>query len=451
MRKIIAAVLSVFIMICSLCTASYAGSDDETHGYCGAEGENVSWHFDDTTGTLTISGSGRMYNYWEYDKIPWAHFKDEIKKVVFDEGVTNVSECGFNYWNIEEIVLHDGMTGLHQNSFWGTAARRSPDYLDEYGAFYVGNYLIDAGYVGGSTGKLNDSRHYVVREGTKYIVWDAFDGPLSGFGPGEGLVDTVNYDLETIVIPTSVTYIAPYIFELCWSFGTVLYRGTQEQWDQIENHDVTRADSIKFNYVDNPFADVPDGKWYTESVLYCSRMGLLSGVADGSFAPATYISRAMFVTVLSRIDRAVLSQYTGTSFTDVEEGQWYAKPIEWAYRNGLTAGVGGGRFGVSEPLTREQLSTFLYAYFFKIALKNKHLEPMRLDYLKKDVDISKYSDFANTSKWAEKPMKWAVSFGLISGTSANTLSPKAYATRAQAAVIVDHFYSDIMIGCRCYY
>lgn len=67
-------------------------------------GENLTWTLNDE-GTLTISGTGHMDNYWnnEYNKeefarnpqTPWRRLYYDIKKVVIEEGVTSIGENAF--------------------------------------------------------------------------------------------------------------------------------------------------------------------------------------------------------------------------------------------------------------------------------------------------------------------------------------------------------------------
>ena len=43
-------------------------ADAPTSGTCG---ENLTWNFDVDTGVLTISGTGKMYNYFYNSDVPW--------------------------------------------------------------------------------------------------------------------------------------------------------------------------------------------------------------------------------------------------------------------------------------------------------------------------------------------------------------------------------------------
>ena len=46
-------------------------------------GDNLTWLFDEGTGTLTISGDGAMYDYPEYDAQPWHNIRTSIKVIKF--------------------------------------------------------------------------------------------------------------------------------------------------------------------------------------------------------------------------------------------------------------------------------------------------------------------------------------------------------------------------------
>ena len=51
---------------------------------------------------------------------------------------------------------------------------------------------------------------------------------------------------------------------------------------------------------------------------------------------------------------------SAASFTDVPTDSYYAQAVAWAVENGITAGVGGGRFDPNATCTRAQIVTFLY-------------------------------------------------------------------------------------------
>ena len=84
-----------------------------------ASGEtgDCSWSFDKDTGTLTISGSGNMDDYEAYDA-PWYPYKDDIKKVVIEEGVKNVGNFAFIFCeNLSSVKLPSTLEIIGEGSF----------------------------------------------------------------------------------------------------------------------------------------------------------------------------------------------------------------------------------------------------------------------------------------------------------------------------------------------
>lgn len=59
-----------------------------------------------------------------------------------------------------------------------------------------------------------------------------------------------------------------------------------------------------------------------------------------------------------------------------------------------------------------------------------------------DTNILSYQDAESIAAYAVPAMQWAAGSGVLSGTSASTLSPKGTATRAQTAVILVRFASQ---------
>ncbi len=110
-----------------------------------------------------------------------------------------------------------------------------------------------------------------------------------------------------------------------------------------------------------PFKDVPADKWYYGSAVYAYTKGLMQGVGDDAFAPEDRVTRAMLVTILHRLEGqpAVTAK---NAFTDVPEGKWYTDAVVWASSAGIIDGYGGGLFGPGDRLTREQMVTVLRNY-----------------------------------------------------------------------------------------
>ena len=84
------------------------------------------------------------------------------------------------------------------------------------------------------------------------------------------------------------------------------------------------------------------------------------GISDGA-NPNSTINRAQMVTMLWRA-MGEPAAVGGASFADVPADSYYARAVAWAVENGITAGVGGGRFDPNATCTRGQIAAFLYRY-----------------------------------------------------------------------------------------
>ena len=82
------------------------------------------------------------------------------------------------------------------------------------------------------------------------------------------------------------------------------------------------------------------------------------GVSDGA-NPNAAINRAQMVTMLWRA-MGQPAAISGASFADVSADSYYAQAVAWAVENGITTGIGGGRFAPNSTCTRAQIVTFLY-------------------------------------------------------------------------------------------
>ena len=58
--------------------------------------------------------------------------------------------------------------------------------------------------------------------------------------------------------------------------------------------------------------------------------------------------------------------------------------------------------------------------------------------------IREYADYENISEYALEAMGWAVSEGLVTGTSRTTLAPDGSTTRAQVAAIFQRFMENVI-------
>ena len=197
--------------------------------------------------------------------------------------------------------------------------------------------------------------------------------------------------------------------------GTV----TAARYGQTAN----RIHTISYN-------DVTAGDWFARDVIYVTLTGLMNGTGDG-FSPNNNINRAQLVTVLYRM--AGEPEVTGENpFTDVPDGQWYTDAVLWAAENNITDGTSETTFSPNNPLTREQMATFLYRF-----ADFETEEPIEIT-----GDLSGYTDADLVADYAVDAMTWAVGEGVISGIGNNTLAPDNTASRAQMATVLTRYHAE---------
>ena len=184
---------------------------------------------------------------------------------------------------------------------------------------------------------------------------------------------------------------------------------------------------VTFIPEDWPFVDVTEDKWYYDAVAYVYQQGIMVGMSETTFEPNTTVNRAQVVQMLYNLEGQ--PQVSGDSgFSDIWDGQWYAKAVAWASANDVVAGYEDGTFRPTRAVTREEFAQILYNY-----AKFKGYD------LSASADLGKFPDSGQVSSWAETALGWANGNGLINGHDDGRLDPKGSTIRAQAASILMNF------------
>ncbi|MEF2824508.1 MAG: S8 family serine peptidase [Peptococcaceae bacterium] len=179
-----------------------------------------------------------------------------------------------------------------------------------------------------------------------------------------------------------------------------------------------------------PFADVPTDAWYADAVDYVSSNGLMVGIEDGKFAPMMTTTRAQLATTLWRLAGEPEATHSA-DFSDVSDTAYYTDAVAWAAEEGIAAGFGDGKFHPNDALSREQLAAFLMKFADASGLDTDARE-----------NLSDYKD-VKKSDWSYDPLSWAKAEGLLGGTTATTMQPKATANRAQLAAVLQRYCTNM--------
>lgn len=92
-----------------------AASNAATSGVCG---DNLTWEFDESTGTLTISGTGEMWNWTDGNNAPWYDLRTYTESVIIEPGVTSIGDYAFEYSWMKSIDLPEGIIDIGEYAFY---------------------------------------------------------------------------------------------------------------------------------------------------------------------------------------------------------------------------------------------------------------------------------------------------------------------------------------------
>ena len=212
-----------------------------------------------------------------------------------------------------------------------------------------------------------------------------------------------------------------------WELDSIVW-----QAEGGEVHDITEAKQfsmpaeavtvkVSFRRI-NPFEDNIKGKYYYNSVLwaYWHDPRVTSGTDDTHFSPNKDCTREQIVTFLYAAYGKPGHEETESPFTDVTPKKYYYHAVMWAVENGITGGVGDGKFGVGKPCTREQVVTFLWKAAGAPAPQT---------------DSCPFED-VKPGKYYYKAVLWALENGVTGGMSATSFGVGKTCTRAQVVTFL---------------
>ena len=206
-----------------------------------------------------------------------------------------------------------------------------------------------------------------------------------------------------------------------------VYENTTVYAEWIENTDSGTINPWFFR-----FDDVSNRDWFYDAVYYNYNNGYFKGISNNLFDPNGTMTRAMFATVLYRMDGSKMVS-GANPFTDTETNTWYSKAILWASQNNIIEGYGDYRFGPNDPITREQMATIMYRY---ASYKGYNVNS--------STSLNQFNDRDDISSYAYNALSWSVARDLIEGTGNKNIAPKHNATRAQVAAILMRFDKNIL-------
>ncbi len=173
----------------------------------GTCGDNLTWLLEEN-GVLTITGTGKMYDYDDASEVPWYNDRLLVEEVIFEDGVTAVGEYAFAYCkNLVSITIPDSVTTIGAVAFYE---------CEKLTGEVLGNCVTT---VGNSAFYNCKSLKEIVFPNTLTTV-----GRYAFFGCR---------GVKSVTIADGVTKIDIAAFSECTALTDVYYSGTEAQWNQI--------------------------------------------------------------------------------------------------------------------------------------------------------------------------------------------------------------------------
>ena len=323
-------------MVDTACAAETSGVAAQSYYVAGGQcGDDLTWTLD-SSGTLTISGTGPMYGY-SLHKNPWCDsalrnsgISTRVKNVEISSGVTTLGAYALSACDsMVSVSLPETLLAVGESCFFSSTALHNisiPNSVRSIGdcAFSGCNGLTRVtlgsslkGIGGQAFKECSSLSSIVIPEGVTAIEYSTFE-------------DCSN--LMEITIPRTVTSIGRWAFDGCYGLSKVTFTGTRAQWNAIdvkEYNDPLLSANITFAG-SGPAAPTVTGGNDSQG-----RPTLKWNAVTGAAKYEVYRARSM------NGDYIKYSTVTGTSYTNtsyIENGNTYYYKVRALDANG-TAGA----------------------------------------------------------------------------------------------------------------
>lgn len=172
------------------------------------------------------------------------------------------------------------------------------------------------------------------------------------------------------------------------------------------------------------FDDIDNVAWAKEAIISLAEKKIISGKGENKFCPDDNITREEFTKM---VVNAFLKDASAVDirFEDVDENGWSFSFVAKAYGAKVISGYSDTYFGAKDNITRQDMATILY----RAAMWNGILFENSID--------KRFMDEENIPEYAREAVNILYNSNVISGVSEAEFDGASFATRAQAAKMID--------------
>lgn len=340
--------------------------------------------------------------------------------------VTILVECDGNHPQEYTITFH-GNGGKPSDATMTTVNQKLPKLPT---ATHSGRYSFDGWYTAASGGTMITTNTEFDKNTTVYAHW-TYTGSSGGSSSGRTYhTIKASSDSNGSISPServSVRHGRDQSFTITpdkgYEIAKVLVDG--KSVGAVESYtfkNVTKNHTIEAIFMkvnDNKsmpdtFMDVPDGSYYEKAVDWAVKNGITAGTGDNYFMPDGICTRAQAVTFLWRVAGSPTPKTEVMPFEDVPEGSYYYEAVLWAAENEITVGTSATTFSPELTCSRAHIVSFLW----------------RAAGYPSAGTVNPFTDVPENAYYINA-MLWAVKQEITVGTTPSTFSPDEGCTRAQ--------------------
>lgn len=179
--------------------------------------------------------------------------------------------------------------------------------------------------------------------------------------------------------------------------------------------------SVDINY---NFNDLENHQWAEPAIIDLAKSGIISGMADGEFAPQNYLTRAQACTIICKLFALAESNVKNGKFSDVTADDWYSGFVYAAHNKGIVAGMSDDYFGAEQNISRQDYVVMLHRAAESVDTPFGDIE-----------ETIEFSDEQSISEYAMDSVKKFQGWSIVGGRDDGSFDPTGLVTRAEAALI----------------